>query len=435
VLLANARYRRVLASAALRRALVLGFLVRMPIFAGGVVLTLHVVSHLGRPYGAAGLVSAAATIAIAISGPWRGRLLDRRGLRRVVLPSIVVAAVCWSIAPFVSYWWLLALAALAGLFVVPSFSIIRQAVIAAVHEDDRRTAISLDSVAVEMSFMIGPAAGVWAATVWPTQWVLFVIEMLGVLAGVLLWFANPVMRDESAEQPSQALVAGEPADDRPRAGGRGDGAPVDDEGVSASVPRVARSVWFRARFIVICLAAAATTLVLGGTDIAIVAALREFGAQSAIGWVLAVWGFGSLVGGLVYGGVQKSISAFWLLGGLALVSAPMALATGVPTLALLSFVAGLFCAPTITATVDQVSRVVPAVARGEAMGWHGSFMTGGMALGAPMAGFAIDHQGWQAGFLVVAVIGLLVALAGAAATSGRASDRRAAHRLRQTADA
>ena len=40
-------------------------------------------------------------------------------------------------------------------------------------------------------------------------------------------------------------------------------------------------------------------------------------------------------------------------------------------------------------------------------------MTGGLALGAPMAGFAIDHRGWQAGFLVVAVIGLLVALAGA----------------------
>jgi MFS family permease len=415
VQLANARYRRVLASAALRRALVLGFLVRMPIFAGGVVLTLHVVSHLGRPYGAAGLVSAAATIAIAISGPWRGRLLDRRGLRRVVLPSIVVAALCWSIAPFVSYWWLLALAALAGLFVVPSFSIIRQAVIAAVHEDDRRTAISLDSVAVELSFMVGPAAGVWAATVWPTQWVLFVIEMLGVLAGVLLWFANPVMRDDAAEPV--------------------DGEVVDDEGVGAGVPRVARSVWFRARFIVICLGAAATTLVLGGSDIAIVAALRDFGAQPSIGWVLAVWGFGSLVGGLVYGGVQKSISAFWLLGGLAVVSTPMALATGVPTLALLSFVAGLFCAPTITATVDQVSRVVPAAARGEAMGWHGSFMTGGLALGAPLAGFAIDHRGWQAGFLVVAGIGLLVALVGAAATSGRVTERRAAHRLRETADA
>ena len=420
VLLANARYRRVLASAALRRALVLGFLVRMPIFAGGVVLLLHVVSHLGRPYGAAGLVSAAATIAIAISGPWRGRLLDRRGLRRVVLPSIVVAAVCWSIAPFVSYWWLLALAALAGLFVVPSFSIIRQAVIAAVHEDDRRTAIALDSVAVELSFMVGPAAGVWAATVWPTQWVLFAIEMLGVLAGVLLWIADPVMRDEAAEPVDGDLAADEL---------------VDDEGIGAEVPRVARAVWFRARFIVICLAAAATTLVLGGTDIALVAALRDFDAQSSIGWVLAVWGFGSLVGGLVYGGVQKSISAFWLLGGLAVVSAPMALATSVPSLTVLSLVAGLFCAPTITATVDQVSRVVPAAARGEAMGWHGSFMTGGLALGAPMAGFAIDHRGWQAGFILVAGIGLLVALAGAAATSGRATQRRAAHRLSQTADA
>lgn len=410
VLLANARYRRVLASAALRQALVLGFLVRMPIFAGGVVLTLHVVSHLGRPYAAAGLVSAAATIAIAVSGPWRGKLLDRRGLRRVVVPSIVVAAVCWSIAPFVSYWWLLALAALAGLFVIPSFSIIRQAVIAAVDEDDRRTAISLDSVAVELSFMVGPAAGVWAATVWPTQWVLFAIEMLGVLAGVLLWFANPVLHDEAE-------------------------AAVDDEGVSVEVPRVVRSQWFKARFLVICLAAAATTLVLGGTDIAIVAALRDFDAQPSIGWVLAVWGFGSLLGGLVYGGLHKSVSAFWLLGGLALVSAPMALALGVGSLAALSFVAGLFCAPTITATVDQVSRVVPGAARGEAMGWHGSFMTGGMALGAPLAGFAIDHQGWQAGFLLVAAVGLLVALVGALATSGRATERRAAHRLRATADA
>jgi MFS family permease len=389
-----ARYRRVLGIAALRQTLVLGFLVRMPIFAGGVVLTLHVVSHLHRSYGAAGLVSAAATLAIAVSGPWRGRLLDRRGLRRVVLPSIVVAAVCWSIAPFVSYWQLLALAALAGLFVIPSFSIIRQAIIAAVDEDDRRTAISLDSVAVELSFMIGPAAGVWAATVWPTDWVLFSIEMLGVAAGVLLWFANPSLREEPAS-------------------------PVDDEGVAASqTALVSRSEWFRPRFVAICLAAAATTVVLGGTDIGIVAALRDFGAQPSIGWVLAVWGLGSLIGGLIYGGLHRSISAFWLLGGLGLVTLPMALATGSVSLALLSFVAGLLCAPTITATIDQVSRVVPAAARGEAMGWHGSFMTAGMALGAPAAGFAIDHRGWGAGFLLVSCVGIAVAVVGAVATSG-----------------
>jgi MFS family permease len=388
------RYRRVLSSPALRQALLLGLLVRMPIFAGSVVLTLHVVSSLHRSYGAAGLVSAAATIAIAVSGPWRGRLLDRLGLRRVVVPSIVVAAVCWSIAPFVGYWWLLSLAALAGLFVIPSFSIIRQAVIAAVPESDRRTAISLDSVAVELSFMVGPAVGVWAATVWPTSWLLFAIEMVGVAAGVLLWLANPVIR-EAAED--SALD--------------GSGAPV-----ATSVPR---SEWFRPRFLAICLAATATTVVLGGSDIAIVAALRAFGEQASIGWVLAVWGFGSLVGGLVYGGLHRSISAFWLLGGLSVVTAPMALAAGAPSLAVLSFVAGLLCAPTITATVDQVSRVVPLSARGEALGWHGSFMTAGLALGAPAAGVAIDRWGWGAGFAMVAGVGLAVAVTGAAATRVR----------------
>jgi MFS family permease len=390
------RYRRVLVVPALRRALVLGFLVRMPIFAGGVVITLHVVSHLHRSYGAAGLVSAAATIAIAVSGPWRGRLLDRHGLRRVVVPSIVVAAVCWSVAPFVGYWLLMALAALAGLFVIPSFSIIRQAIIAAVPEDDRRTAISLDSVAVELSFMIGPAAGVWAATVWRTDWVLFVIEMLGVAAGVLLWFADPVLR----EAPDEG----------------------DDPAGSAAV---SRGQWFRPAFVVVCLGAAATTFVLGGTDIGIVAALRDFDAQASIGWVLALWGFGSLLGGLVYGGLHRSVSAFWLLGALALVTAPMALGGGPVSLGVLGFVAGLFCAPTITATVDQVSRVVPAAARGEAMGWHGSFMTAGMALGAPLAGFAIDHRGWSSGFLTVAAVGALVAVVGGIGTSARARERRA----------
>ena len=199
-------YRRVLSVPALRQALVLGILVRIPIFAGGVILTLHVVQTLHRDYGSAGLVSAAATICIAVSGPWRGRLLDTKGLRRVVLPSLVVTAICWSIAPFVGYLPLLLLAALAGLFVVPTFSIIRQAVIAAVPGHDRRTALALDSVAVEVSFMVGPIVGVWAATVWPTAWVLFVIEMLGVLAGVGLWAANPAMRADRADDGGKSVV-------------------------------------------------------------------------------------------------------------------------------------------------------------------------------------------------------------------------------------
>lgn len=398
-------YRRVLSVPAMRQALALGILVRIPIFAGGVLLTLHVVQTLHRNYGAAGLVTAAATICVAVSGPWRGKLLDTRGLRRVVMPSLVVTAICWSIAPFVGYLPLLCLAALAGLFVVPTFSIIRQAVIVAVPESDRRTALSLDAVAVEVAFMVGPIIGIWAATIWPTSWVLFSIEMLGVLAGVGLWLVNPVMRAD-----------------------RGQADKEEDE----PLPRKA---WFRPQFLAMCAAAAATTIVLSGCDISFVAALRQFDKVSLIGPVLAIWGLGSVIGGLVYGVLHRSISAFLLLVGLSVATIPIALAPSVWPLAGLGFVAGLMCAPTITATVDQLSRVVPEAARGEAIGWHGSAMTAGSALGAPVAGLAIDQWGWGGGFVSVSLVGLAVSLLGAGATrTYRRSRGRAATRHMQAVE-
>lgn len=379
------RYRRVLAVRAARRALLLGILLRIPLFASSVVLTLHVVTALGRSYGQAGVVSAAATVCIAISGPWRGRLLDRLGLRRVVLPSLIVEAACWSVAPFAGYWPLLALAALAGLFTVPSFSIIRQAVIAAVPEHDRRTALALDSVAIEVSFMIGPLVGVWAATAWTTSWVLFTIQMCGALAAGALWLADPPITSRTADGPV----------------------------------RVQARQRLSAAFLAICAAAAAATVVLSGTDIAIVAALRHFHAGALIGLVLALWGLGSLLGGLVYGALHRAIPAFALLAGLAAATMPIALARDTWTLAALAFVAGLVCAPTITATVDQLSRVVPETARGEAMGWHGSAMTAGSAAGAPLAGVAIDGWGAGGGFVIVSVVGLAVAVLGSAVTTRR----------------
>ena len=76
------------------------------------------------------------------------------------------------------------------------------------------------------------------------------------------------------------------------------------------------------------------------------------------------------------------------------------------------FVAGVFCAPTITATVSELARAVPSSVRGEAMGWHGSAMTAGGAVGAPAIGYAIDQGGWGTGFATAGLLG--VALAGVA---------------------
>ncbi|MBC9823175.1 MFS transporter [Terrabacter sp. MAHUQ-38] len=396
------QYQHVLAVRDTRNALALGFLIRVPMFAGTVVLTLHVVSALGRSYGQAGLVTAAATVAIAISGPWRGRMLDRLGLRRTVAPSLVIQLVCWSIAPWVDYAPLMALAALAGLFVVPTFSILRQVIIRSVPEQQRRTALSLDSAGTELSFMAGPALGVWLATTWDTGLALFTVEMAAVVAGCVLWLANPAIKgvpDAVAE---------------PAAGASAQKAGPDP----APVPGAWRG-FITLPVAAVYLAAACSTLVLSGTDVAIVAALRSFGATESIGWILALWGAGSLVGGLVYGAWHRSFPVFWLLGGLAATTAPVALAVGVPSFAVLITLSGFLCAPTITATVEQLSRVVPERFRGEMMGWHGSAMTAGSAVGAPVAGFAMDQGGWQLGFLVVSALGVLVATGGTLAGAQR----------------
>lgn len=382
-------YRGVLRTPDVRRMLLLSLLVRVPLWAGNVVLTLHVVIHLDRSYGAAGFLVAVATVALSVSAPWRGRRLDQVGLRAALTPSLVVLAACWSVAPFVGYWPLLLLSAVAGLFAVPSFTLMRQALMHAVPEEQRKTVLAVDSVVIELTFMIGPTLGVLLATVAPTTWALFACEFAAVAGALLIWVADPPV------------------------------GPVDRAG-DGEHPRV-RS-WLDANVLVVLVMSATATVVLTGTDVGVVAALRDMGHQSWIGWELAVWGLGSAIGGVVYGALHRSVPLPLLLVLLAGTTLPVALAREPLGLAVLLFVTGVFCAPTVTASVEALSRAVPERVRGEALGWHGSAMTAGGALGAPLAGVAIDHGGWQGGFALPALLGLGAALAGAAVVRGRAPD-------------
>jgi hypothetical protein len=77
--LSMSAYARTLRVRGLRRVLVLGVILRAPAFAAAVVLTVHCVVHLGVSYTQAGVLTAAATLATTISGPWRGHLVDQYG--------------------------------------------------------------------------------------------------------------------------------------------------------------------------------------------------------------------------------------------------------------------------------------------------------------------------------------------------------------------
>src|SRR5690242_18944225 len=72
---------------------------------------------------------------------------------------------------------------------------------------------------------------------------------------------------------------------------------------------------------------------------------------------------------------------------------------------------GMVCAPSLASTVDTLSQWVPASARGEAVGLHGTALTCGIAIGAPFGGRIIDiygpHWGYLAAGLACVVIVLL----------------------------
>ena len=72
-----------------------------------------------------------------------------------------------------------------------------------------------------------------------------------------------------------------------------------------------RREWLTPRLLAVLAVSAAATLVLGGTDVAVVAVLRASGEVGWTGAVLAIWAVASLIGGFAYGAVQPARSPRW----------------------------------------------------------------------------------------------------------------------------
>lgn len=431
-------YRALLRLRGARNLLLLGVVARIPMSAAGIVLVLFVEGTLGRSWLEAGLVGTATTLGAAIGSPWRGRLLDRFGLRRTLAPSIVVEAVVWSAIPFLPYQGLLVAAFVGGLMGLPIFTVVRQSLSVVVPEAQRRTAYAVDSIGVELSFMAGPALGVLVATQVSTTAAILGVGATMVLSGIALVVANPPTRSEQlagrrvGRDVDAADVVSRSAPVSPSDAERAlleDGAVVPGPADGAGGGRgVRRPRMLTPAILAVLGAAAGVTVVLYGTDIGVVAVLREADAIGMSGLVFFFWGLGSIVGGLVYGALPRAVHPLWLLLALAVLTVPIGLADSPWTLALAILPAGMLNAPVISSTAEMVARLVPEHRRGEAMGWHGSAMTIGGAVGGPLAGTAVDAVGPWGGFAVVGVVGAVMALGALGAQSTRRR-RRAAHAL------
>ncbi|AEV82055.1 MFS transporter [Actinoplanes sp. SE50] len=375
-------YRETLALPKVMSVLAIATLARIPIAAGAVVLTLHVVTDLGRGYGAAGLVGAAATLGGSLGAPMMGRLVDRRGLRPVLVLTTVAEVIYWIVAQALPYWALLPVAVIGGFLALPAFSVARQSIAALTPESHRLPAFALDSMTTELSFMAGPALGVLISTADHAGPRVAMLALAGgiLLAGLGLWLVNPPTR-------------------------------ADHEAPVSAGERVARREWLKPRFIAILAVTMAATLVLSGTDVSVVAVLRASGELSWSGLVMTLWALFSLIGGFAYGTVRRGLPVLALFIPMAVFTVPVGLGgSHWWLLAVLLIPAGALCAPTITASSSAVSQMIPAAARGEAMGLHNSALTVGVALGGPLAGLAIDSWGPGWGFTAVGTVGVLVAL-------------------------
>ncbi|PRB40909.1 MFS transporter [Arthrobacter sp. MYb23] len=429
-----ALYKEMLSIRPVRRLLVVGMIARIPHSAAGVLLTLHIVLTLGQGYAAAGAAAAVMTIGIALGAPWRGRRVDMVGLRKALIPSVVSETVIWSIVPHVSYEWLLPLVFVGGLFTLPIFSVVRQSLGVMVDGEQRRSAFALDSIATELVFMIGPAVGAIVATSGFSAIGLTAVGVSVSVAGLFLMWFNPPTRSEAVCTPQEsadraaadlaaaeaAMVASAPAHVQEAASEMAS----STSRTAALRSRVARNfTWFTVSVAALFVVAAGSGMVLSGSDVSIVGLLERGGHENEIGIVFFFWCAASVVGGLIYGSMKRSISPMLLLLGMAALTIPMGFAQDTWTLAFLSLLPGLLCAPVLSASSEKVADLVEEERRGEAMGWYGSALTAGVALGAPLAGVFIDSVGPSGGFAAVGIAGVVLCATGLILTSMR---RRAA---------
>jgi MFS family permease len=158
---------------------------------------------------------------------------------------------------------------------------------------------------------------------------------------------------------------------------------------------------------------------IGIVEVAIPAFSRAHGAAPAAGVLLAVWSFGSGIGGLLYGALPRHGGAqrthLIVAGLMPLTMLPLIAAPSIAVMALLVIPAGCCIAPLLATRYELVGGVAPPGMRTEAYTWPVTSFVGGIAGGAALAGGLVEGPGWRTAFAVAAAFtaaGAALAVAG-----------------------
>src|SRR5262245_3419054 len=345
--------------------------------------TVLVVREASGSFAVAGLAAGAETLMAASTAPVTGRLIDRLGQTRVLVPAAIfnAAALCARAAGALAGAGdaaLVALAALAGICPPPISPALRTLLTKLLTGVQLETGYAIEAIVQEGVYLVGPLLIALMVAVADPAAALAVGGAL-VLAGTLWFAAAPASRTwRPTATPGRHLLG-----------------PLHSPAV----------------LLLVCLSLALGTC-FGFLDVALPAFTREEGHPGLAGVLAALIAVGSITGGLVAGrrawGRSLGTRLVGFLVALAVLLAPLALVRSIGPMCVLLVVAGLPIAPAATCLYTLLGEAAPRGMVTEAFTWLATAFPTGIATGAAVAGVLVDASGPPAAF------GASAALAGAA---------------------
>jgi MFS family permease len=364
--------------------LALSVLARMPLGINALAIVL-LMRHEGYSYGAAGAAAGAMAIGVGGSGPYISRLIDRHGQREILAPLAVAHAVGLTLVVVVALGHaplgIVVLASLvAGIAFPPIGAVMRPLWprLLADRPELLTTAFALDAAIVELSFVGGPlltAAIVTVASPAPALGVSAVSSVVGTLALTSL-------------PPSRSFRPTPKREDRHFLGA------LQSPGVRTLV--------------------AATLPVgfcFGAVEVTFPAFCEDVATRGTAGLLLAIWSFGSGVGGIAYGARHWTLPAYRRYPrcaiALPLGFLPLALPGSVAVMAPFAFISGLSIAPLNSTGSHLVGDIAPEGTVTEAYTWPITALVVGISLGNAAAGVIAGSAGWRQSFVIASCAALL----------------------------
>ncbi|MEU6820516.1 MFS transporter [Streptomyces atriruber] len=355
-----------------------GFAARQP-FAMLTISIVLLVQHTTGSYGAAGAVSAATGVSMALFAPFSGKLADRFGQRAVLLPGVLIhsasvvtlTVLALSDAPL----WTLFVAAVPAGASTPQIGPMVRARWGAKLQDSplATTAAAFESVTDELTFVLGPLLATALCTTIDPSAGLLAEAGLTLVGGLLFAAQKSTQPKPSAHHDEHARV----------------------EHVSAlRIPGVR----------VLMVTFLGIGAVFGGMQVSLAAFTESIGEPGLNGVLYGTFAAGNMLSGVICGAIAWKVSPQrrLLVGytALTLMASGLWAAHSVLLLAGLGLLVGVCIAPALITGYTLVDKLVPPTGRTEAFTWLTGSVALGQAAAVTVAGQLEDRFWDGAGFLV-----------------------------------